>query len=70
MNLFKLLLLGAAIWIIWRLLRGLRVQVTRLEPPPKPEQFESMARCNLCDVHLPASALSASGLCGKCSSNG
>lgn len=67
MNLFKLLLLGAALWIVWRILRGLRIQVSRIEPRPQPpESFEPMARCARCGVHLPAAALSAQGLCGKC----
>ena len=68
MNLFKLLLLAAAVWIVWRLLRGLRVQVTRIETPPAQPEFEAMARCARCGVHLPDSALSPGGLCGKCTS--
>lgn len=68
MNLFKLLLIGAALWIVWRLLQGVRVHISRIEPPPKPEEFEKMARCAACGVHLPASALSPAGLCGKCAS--
>lgn len=65
MNLFKLILLAAAAWIVWRLLRGLRVQVSRIEPAQPPE-FEKMARCAQCGVHLPGNALSPAGLCGKC----
>jgi len=67
MNLFRLLLLIAAIWILWRLLRGLRIHISRIEPPRMPsETFEPMAKCARCGVHQPASALSANGLCGKC----
>lgn len=65
MNLFRILLICAAIWIIWRILRGVRVHISRIDPP-KPDQYEAMARCRKCGVHLPASALSKSGLCGKC----
>ena len=68
MNLFKLLLIAAAVWIVWRLLRGLRVHVTRIETPPSPPEFEKMARCARCGVHLPGPALSSGGLCGKCAS--
>lgn len=70
MNLFKLLLLGAALWIVWRILRGLRIQVSRIEAPQqKPDQFEPMTRCARCGVHLPAAALSSQGLCGKCAAH-
>ncbi len=63
---FRFLLLAAAAWILWRLLRGVRVQISRIESPPKPDEYLAMARCAKCGVHLPAAALSASGLCGKC----
>jgi hypothetical protein len=63
---FRLLLLAAAAWIVWRLLRGVRVHVERVQPPP-PERYEAMAPCAKCGTHLPASALSKSGLCGRCS---
>lgn len=70
MNLFRLLLLIAAAWLVWRLLRGLRVHVSRIEPPKaaSPETFEPMARCSRCGVHQPAQSLSSAGLCGKCAS--
>lgn len=70
MNLFRILLLCLAVWIVWRLLRGWRVQVSRNAPPEqKPvEDFEKITRCAACGVHLPVSALSPTGRCGKCSS--
>jgi uncharacterized protein len=68
MTVFRILLILAAIWIVWRLLRGLRIQIERAQPPAQPpaENFEPMARCARCGVHLPANALSANGRCGKC----
>lgn len=66
MNLFKLLLIGAAIWIVLRILKGFRVHVERVQPPP-PENFEPMARCAKCGIHTPAAALNKSGICGRCS---
>jgi uncharacterized protein len=72
MNVFRILLILAAIWIVWRLLRGLRIHISRAQSPPQPpgENFEPMARCAQCGVHLPASALSPDGRCGKCTGNG
>lgn len=66
MTLFRLFLLALAVWILWRLLRGVRVHFSRVQPPAEPPQFEPMSRCTGCGVHLPAAALSAGGLCGKC----
>ncbi|MGH8457376.1 MAG: hypothetical protein ACRETW_05695 [Stenotrophobium sp.] len=63
---FRLVLLAAFIWIVWRLLRGLRINVERVPPPQAPDHFEPMARCARCGTHLPAAALSKSGLCGRC----
>ena len=70
MNLFRILLLCLAVWIVWRLLRGWRVRVSRDTPPQETQaqDFEKITRCAQCGVHLPVSALSPSGRCGKCSS--
>jgi hypothetical protein len=65
MGLFRLLLIAAAIWIVWRVLRGVRIHVERVSPQ-QPERFEPMARCAKCGCHLPAAALSKSGCCGRC----
>ena len=65
--LFRLLLIAAAVWIVWRLLRGLRIQINRhQDAQPPAENYEPMAKCARCGVHLPASALSADSRCGKC----
>lgn len=63
---FRLLLIAAAIWIVWRILKGFRIHIERVQPPP-PEKFEPTARCAKCGTHLPAAALSKSGTCGRCS---
>jgi hypothetical protein len=63
--LFKLLLLGVAAFVIWRLLKSLSA-ATHLRPPPSSEQFEPMAKCARCGVYLPARSLSSDGRCGAC----
>lgn len=72
MNLFRLLLLGAALYIVWRLLTVARRAATQQRPPaPRPPSssahYEPMARCARCNTYLPASSLSRAGLCGRCS---
>ena len=63
--LFRLILLLAAAWVLWRLLRGVRIHVVRGQQPSAPT-FEPMARCTRCGVHQPKASLSAAGLCGRC----
>ncbi|HVT36422.1 MAG TPA: hypothetical protein VHE37_12620 [Nevskiaceae bacterium] len=64
MSLFKLLLIGAAIWIA---LRYLRRAGEAAPPRAKGDDYIVMARCAQCGVHLPSSSLTADGRCGKCS---
>lgn len=65
--LIRLLLIGAAIWFGLKVYRKWKLaQSGPLIPPRAPESFERMVRCQRCGVHLPASAVSATGLCGKC----
>lgn len=64
MNLFRLLLLLAIAWLLWRLLRPL---LTASRTPPKPvDGYEPMARCERCGTYLPANTLSREGRCGRC----
>ncbi|HWU69461.1 MAG TPA: hypothetical protein VN046_11310, partial [Stenotrophobium sp.] len=68
-GMFRFLLIGFAIWLVWRLLRSVHIQVGPVappRPPSSPDHYEPMARCARCGTHLPASALSKSGLCGRC----
>jgi hypothetical protein len=70
-NLLRLLLLGAAIWFGLRLYRQWKLNQqanTRVDRQRTPEAFEPMVRCRACGVHLPATAVSDAGLCGKCNS--
>lgn len=67
MNLLRLLLLAAAIWLVWRIVRQMRGQLERKTPPAGPDSYEPMARCAKCGTYLPARALNAQGLCGRCS---
>lgn len=67
-QILKLLLIGVAVWVGLKLYRKWQQQQSGpLGPPRKPDQFEPTVRCGRCGVHLPASAVSATGLCGKCS---
>lgn len=67
--LVRLVLIGAAIWFGLKFYRRWKQEQSGpLVPPRTPDSFERMVRCARCGVHLPASAVSASGLCGKCSS--
>ena len=67
-NLFRLLLLGAAIWFGLRLYRTWKLnQQGQVNRPRGQDAFERMVQCRQCGVHLPVSAVSSSGLCGKCS---
>lgn len=62
----RLLLLFALGWLAYRVWQVIeRRQMLGRQPPP--QAFEPMARCGRCGVYLPAAALSARGLCGKCS---
>lgn len=63
----RLLLIAAAIWFGLRLYRQWKLnQASRVQPPRDPDAFERMVQCRGCGVHLPANAVSASGMCGKC----
>lgn len=70
-TLIRLLLIGAAIWFGLRLYRQWKLnqnQNDRVDRQRAPDAFEPMVRCRACGVHLPASAVSSAGLCGKCNS--
>ena len=64
----KFLLLIAAAWIAWRAWTTIQQQRNRVHRN-EPEAFEPMVRCRQCGVHLPRSAVSTQGLCGKCASS-
>lgn len=65
--LVRLVLVGLAVWFGLRLWRHWKASQARVTPPREPERFEPTVRCRACGVHLPQSAVSAAGLCGKCS---
>ncbi|MFT4047493.1 MAG: hypothetical protein QM661_12465 [Solimonas sp.] len=69
MNLLRLLLLGIAAYVVWRLLKvssRAAVPPARRDREPPRERYEAMARCVACGTHLPARALSRSGRCDRC----
>ncbi len=65
MNLFRLLVLAGLVWLVFRILKSWRIEVSRRDQPPA-ERFETMARCATCGLYLPRQGLSASGRCGAC----
>lgn len=62
----RLILLAIIAVIVWRFLQRWRVSVSRIEPQQPRDDYQQMARCAACGVHLPAAALAADGRCGKC----
>lgn len=65
MNILRLLIIVAAAWLVWRIVKQVRSQLPRQNPPPG-DLYEPMARCAKCGTHLPAKALNSAGLCGRC----
>lgn len=68
MSLPKILLFAIAAWVAWRVWSTWQRQQDRLNSRRDPDSFEPMVRCRQCGVHLPRSAASPAGLCGKCAS--
>ena len=68
MNLFRLLLLGAAIYFVWRFLSRTQrpVPATVRGDAARSPRYEAMQRCTGCGTHLPARSLSAAGRCTRC----
>lgn len=67
MSIFRLLILAGLGWFVWRVLQSWG----RDEPPRPlrrrgPEEFEKMARCLGCGVHLPRGSLNDHGRCRQC----
>lgn len=68
MNLFRLLLVGAAIYLVWRMLNPPRRRDSAHQRAANTApDYERMARCAQCGTHLPLTTLSPSGRCGRCS---
>ena len=67
MNILRLLLLLAAVWLVWRVVRQIRAQLARQDPAPPTDVYEPMARCAGCGTYLPVKSLNSGGLCGRCS---
>ncbi len=65
---FRLLLIAAAVWILWRLAR-IGLQQLERRPPPGEDQdppFVATARCPQCGTHLPQEQMNAQGRCPRC----
>ena len=65
--LIRLALIAAIVWFGLKAFRKWQQQSGQVGPPRQQDAFEPMVRCARCNVHLPASAVSSTGLCGKCS---
>jgi hypothetical protein len=67
MNLFRLLILGALAWFIYRVLRSWSDEGGPRKPrSPRPDQYELMGRCLRCGTFVPRDSLSDSGRCRSC----
>jgi len=67
MNLFRLLILGALAWFVYRVLKSWGSDGGPAKPRPRnPEQYEMMARCLRCGVFVPRDSLSERGRCRNC----
>ncbi|NKF21390.1 PP0621 family protein [Solimonas marina] len=68
MSLFRLLLLGAAVWLVWRWLfpQPRRPRTAATSRPAPPPDYERMLRCAQCGTHMPATSLSPDGRCDRC----
>ena len=64
-RLLQLVLLGALIWIAWRLVRK-ALAPPRADPADEPQRFEPTARCARCGTHVPRAQLDATGACPRC----
>lgn len=65
MSIFRLLLIAAALYLLWRLGRVLLKKLnSKNESEP---QYLPTVACARCATHVPPDTLSPSGLCGKCS---
>lgn len=65
MGIFRLLVLAGLVWLVYRLLKNWRIEISPRQPQA-PERFEPMARCTGCGLYLPAQSLSSTGRCGAC----
>ncbi|MBX6420726.1 MAG: hypothetical protein QJR02_11550 [Sinobacteraceae bacterium] len=68
MNPFRLLILAAIAWFVWRVLRSWNADALppRRRTPRDPQDYERMARCLRCGVFVPRDRLSENGRCGEC----
>lgn len=64
-RLLQLLLLGALVWIAWRLVRNV-LAPPRRGPAEEPPAFEPTTRCARCGTHVPRAQLDAAGTCARC----
>jgi len=64
----RLMLFAALAWLGWRLWNQWQHKLRGPQPTEAgKEPFELMQRCSACGAHLPSTALSRSGRCGRCS---
>ncbi|MBL6749207.1 MAG: hypothetical protein ISP90_01730 [Nevskia sp.] len=67
MTLFRLLILAGLAWFVWRVLQSWGNDAPpRAVRRPGPEDYEKMARCLGCGVHLPRGSLGPDGRCRSC----
>ncbi len=64
MSLFRILILAGLVWLVYKVVKSWRLEVTRRDPPQ--QRFEPMSRCAACGLFLPSQSLSTTGRCGAC----
>lgn len=65
--LIRILLFAGLAWLAWNFFRQWQARNALQERRGSEPTFEPTVRCNRCGAYLPASSLSRSGLCGRCS---
>ncbi len=71
MSLIRLLLIGAAIWLVLQFLKNWNVRIERREPPPanpEPKEPLTLRACPGCGVRVPARELDNGAGCERCRS--
>lgn len=67
MNLFRLLVLGAIAWLVYRFVSRWKVTIEPRDTPQNPDS-QALVRCTHCGVRVPAATLGNDGRCRQCRS--
>src|SRR5579885_1130215 len=71
MGLFRLLVLGALLWFVLKVLKEWRIELVRKNQRPGARgDYEPITPCSHCGVYLPRKALDANRRCRACAHAG